>query len=120
VFFIRIAKRRSPFHPDRSHLHHMLIDMGLSHMRATGVLIGVNLFFIITACLLQGIMVEIQMLLLLGFAIGFSVLIYQFKKNYDSDMAKRLLADEYGESEKGPIGRKRWANPLPRKQKIRL
>lgn len=120
VFFIRLLKKKSPFHPDRSHLHHMLIDMGLSHMRATGVLIGVNLLFISTACLLQGIMVEIQMFLLLGLAIGLSVLIAQLKKNYDSDMADRLLSNEYEESETISIDRKRWVNSLPRKQKMRL
>ncbi len=34
----RIAQRRSPFSPDRGHLHHRLLDVGLSH-RGTVVLI---------------------------------------------------------------------------------
>lgn len=31
VFSIRIAKGRSPFSPDRNHIHHLLLDRGLSH-----------------------------------------------------------------------------------------
>jgi UDP-GlcNAc:undecaprenyl-phosphate GlcNAc-1-phosphate transferase len=36
----RLAQRRSPFSPDRGHLHHRLLDVGLSH-RGTVVLIYV-------------------------------------------------------------------------------
>jgi UDP-N-acetylmuramyl pentapeptide phosphotransferase/UDP-N-acetylglucosamine-1-phosphate transferase len=31
VFAIRIANGRSPFFPDRTHLHHILLDRGFSH-----------------------------------------------------------------------------------------
>jgi UDP-GlcNAc:undecaprenyl-phosphate GlcNAc-1-phosphate transferase len=27
----RLSQRRSPFSPDRSHIHHRLLDLGLSH-----------------------------------------------------------------------------------------
>lgn len=46
VFTLRILKGKSPLHPDRSHIHHLLLDAGLSHMQATSVLILVNLAFI--------------------------------------------------------------------------
>jgi UDP-N-acetylmuramyl pentapeptide phosphotransferase/UDP-N-acetylglucosamine-1-phosphate transferase len=35
VFSLRILKARSPFSPDRNHVHHILIDKGLSHNRVT-------------------------------------------------------------------------------------
>ncbi len=35
VFAIRIIKRKSPFKADRLHLHHLLIDNGLSHKAAS-------------------------------------------------------------------------------------
>ena len=38
VIVRRISARRSPFSPDRGHIHHRLLDMGLSH-RATVLLI---------------------------------------------------------------------------------
>ena len=46
VFVVRLFKGKSPFHPDRSHIHHLLLDAGLSHMQATMVLLLVNLAFI--------------------------------------------------------------------------
>lgn len=46
AFSIRIADGRSPFSPDRNHLHHMLLDCGLSHMKATGLLAIMQLGYI--------------------------------------------------------------------------
>jgi UDP-N-acetylmuramyl pentapeptide phosphotransferase/UDP-N-acetylglucosamine-1-phosphate transferase len=46
VFVLRIFKRKSPLSPDRGHIHHLLIDCGLTHMQATSILIFVNLAFI--------------------------------------------------------------------------
>lgn len=47
VFTVRLFKGTSPLHPDRSHIHHLLLDSGLSHTQATGVLVLVNLAFIL-------------------------------------------------------------------------
>lgn len=55
VFILRVMQGKSPFHPDRKHIHHVLIDLGLSHMQATGLLLMVNLLFIILAVQLQHI-----------------------------------------------------------------
>lgn len=38
VFFLRLIKRKSPFHADRNHLHHLLLDCKLSHIKATAIL----------------------------------------------------------------------------------
>lgn len=35
VFTIRLLDKRSPFSPDRNHIHHLIIDLGLSHKAAT-------------------------------------------------------------------------------------
>ncbi len=43
VFLVRIMGKRSPFSADRNHMHHILLDNGLSHARATGVLCGASL-----------------------------------------------------------------------------
>lgn len=47
VFIVRLFKGKSPMHPDRSHIHHLLLDAGLTHTQATAVLVGVNLAFIL-------------------------------------------------------------------------
>jgi UDP-N-acetylmuramyl pentapeptide phosphotransferase/UDP-N-acetylglucosamine-1-phosphate transferase len=54
VFTLRILSGQSPFYPDRRHIHHLLIDTGLSHMQATGILVLVNVLFIVMAIKLQG------------------------------------------------------------------
>jgi len=35
VFFIRISKAKNPFHGDRNHLHHLLLETGMTHIGAT-------------------------------------------------------------------------------------
>ena len=55
AFSIRISRGRSPFNPDRNHMHHMLLDCGLSHMHATFILLSIQLFFICLAYYLQSI-----------------------------------------------------------------
>jgi UDP-GlcNAc:undecaprenyl-phosphate/decaprenyl-phosphate GlcNAc-1-phosphate transferase len=46
VFGIRILHGRSPFSPDRNHIHHILLDRGLNHRTVTLILGGVNLALI--------------------------------------------------------------------------
>lgn len=47
VFVTRIIRGQSPLRPDRRHIHHLLIDFGFSHMRATATLVFVNIIFIV-------------------------------------------------------------------------
>jgi UDP-GlcNAc:undecaprenyl-phosphate/decaprenyl-phosphate GlcNAc-1-phosphate transferase len=49
VFSIRIFKRRSPFNPDRNHIHHLMLDKGLSHNEITMILAAVNMMFVTVA-----------------------------------------------------------------------
>jgi UDP-GlcNAc:undecaprenyl-phosphate GlcNAc-1-phosphate transferase len=53
VFGIRIANRRSPFSPDRNHIHHLLLDRGLSHSTITFLLVSVNLLIIAAVYMLR-------------------------------------------------------------------
>ncbi len=55
VFVIRILRGHSPLSPDRRHIHHMLIDSGLTHMQATFSLVIVNVLFILLAIKYQDI-----------------------------------------------------------------
>lgn len=43
MFTIRILNGKSPFVGDRNHMHHLLIDSGLSHIQSTFILLGYNL-----------------------------------------------------------------------------
>ena len=73
VFFIRILDKKSPFSSDRRHIHHLLLDSGLSHLQATLVLLLVNTFFIGAALSLAPL--GSSMLIVLLFAMGF-LLVY--------------------------------------------
>lgn len=53
VFTIRILQGRSPLSADRNHIHHLLLDMGFSHMGATGILVSFNFSVILLMYLLQ-------------------------------------------------------------------
>lgn len=55
VFITRLSKGKSPFYPDRTHIHHLLLDSGFTHMQATSILVFVNLLFIFLVFGLQGI-----------------------------------------------------------------
>ena len=72
VFGIRIGHRRSPFSPDRNHIHHILLDRGLSHRTITITLVGVNLIFIILVYSLRSI--DCTWLILGIFTIFFAVI----------------------------------------------
>lgn len=51
VFSIRIINGRSPFTPDRNHVHHLLLDRGFSHAAVTFTCVSVNIAFILLAWL---------------------------------------------------------------------
>ena len=38
VFIKRMLRGKSPMHPDRTHLHHILLRLGCNHAQATGIL----------------------------------------------------------------------------------
>ena len=46
VSLTRIKQHRSPFQPDRNHIHHLLLRTGLNHIQTTCVLLTVSLLFI--------------------------------------------------------------------------
>lgn len=87
VFGLRIIKRRSPFSPDRNHIHHFLLDFGLSHKMITLVCVTVNILFIALAYTLRNLGTSL-VLLALGFtAIVFVGIVYynKPKSNYDEE-----------------------------------
>jgi len=48
VIFLRIfILRRSPFAADRNHIHHALLDIGLSHVQASVLLMSLNVGFVV-------------------------------------------------------------------------
>lgn len=46
VFSMRLINRRSPFSPDRNHIHHFLLELGLSHRMISIICVSSTLLFI--------------------------------------------------------------------------
>lgn len=79
VFIIRMSQGRSPFQPDRNHIHHILIDLGLSHMQATSYLAIFNILMILLIFFLQGINGEVLLAIILLIPTIFSFYISRFR-----------------------------------------
>ena len=53
VFTIRIFGGDSPFTGDRRHIHHRLLELGFSHLRATLLIVSINIGFILMSFLFR-------------------------------------------------------------------
>ncbi len=71
VSLTRIRHHKSPFLPDKNHIHHLLLRTGLSHVQTTCVLLAVSLLFIGLAILGR----NWNMWLLLGVDFSLAVLL---------------------------------------------
>ena len=76
VFSIRIFNRRSPFSPDRNHIHHILLDRGMTHKAISFTLIVVNIFFVAVSYFLSFLSINILIPLLITLAFGGFALVY--------------------------------------------
>jgi UDP-N-acetylmuramyl pentapeptide phosphotransferase/UDP-N-acetylglucosamine-1-phosphate transferase len=82
VMSARIARGESPFSPDKTHLHHLFIELGYSHIGTTVSIIGINLFvvlcwFIAYSC---GLSVDIQLYVVVALGIFVTFIFYAFVK----------------------------------------
>jgi UDP-GlcNAc:undecaprenyl-phosphate GlcNAc-1-phosphate transferase len=87
----RIATGNSPFTPDRGHIHHRLLDLGLSHSQTVLVIYGL--------CILLGVLTFVisgsgQLYAFLGLAVVFGLVLFLVTRNETSDA---LEADTYDE-----------------------
>jgi UDP-N-acetylmuramyl pentapeptide phosphotransferase/UDP-N-acetylglucosamine-1-phosphate transferase len=90
VFSIRIFKGKSPFTPDRNHIHHLLLQRGLSHNAVSFVCVSINIIFIAFAYFARGLGPTYLLLTLLVISfIGFGLL-YYYKPRRTMVIAKKL------------------------------
>lgn len=75
VMTVRMLRGRSPFKPDKTHLHHLFIDMGFSHLGASKTILLMNLIVIVVWFLLwrcgASINVQTCAVVLMGFVVTF-------------------------------------------------
>ena len=83
VMSARIVRGKSPFSPDKTHLHHLFIELGYSHIGTTLSIIGINLsvvlcWFIVYQC---GLSVDIQLYIVLILGVFVTFIFYPFVKS---------------------------------------
>ena len=88
----RILNRRSPFVPDRNHIHHFLLDLGLNHKTITLTCVLTNICFIALAYLLRSAGTTIVMLTLVSTATILVSIVYynRPKKKFKLQLNTRL------------------------------
>jgi UDP-GlcNAc:undecaprenyl-phosphate GlcNAc-1-phosphate transferase len=90
----RLTQRRSPFKPDRSHIHHRLLDLGLSHRQTVLVIYGICLGLAVLSLLLSGVD---QLYAFVGVFLAFGLVLFLPTRG-DFDRPDELEAEEYDPS----------------------
>jgi Na+/melibiose symporter-like transporter len=90
VFSIRIINGRSPFTPDRNHVHHLLLDKGMNHAAVTFTCVAVNIGFILLAWFGKSIGPNYLMLVILALSFTGLGLLYFRKRRSTMVVAKTI------------------------------
>ena len=102
VMSSRMLHGHSPFKPDKTHLHHLYIDMGFSHLGAAFSILLLN-FLVVVITLITwklGASIDVQTYLVFAMGIGLTFVLYPF-------MRKQQLGGELDE-EGYPKGTLLW------------
>ena len=80
VFTLRALKRQSPFHADRTHLHHRLLHLGMTHLQAALFIHGYTAVMVMLGFSIPAMEPTMAFLLLLGCAFMLPVVIIAMEK----------------------------------------
>ena len=82
VMSFRIIRGNSPFHPDKTHLHHLFIDMGFSHIGTTCCILLLNILdvFVWYITYRLGANVDVQLYVVVAMALLSTFGIYGFMR----------------------------------------
>ena len=94
VVTIRALKRRSPFSPDRNHIHHFLLDLGFNHKMIVATCLLGNIAFITLAYFLRFTGTTVVILALSAAAISFVSLVYYSRPGLKIFPRKSVVSNE--------------------------
>ena len=100
VFGLRILDRRSPFSPDRIHVHHYLLDLGFSHRKITHYCSATAILFIALAFVLRNVNTTILLLILLSIAFALIGIIYNRRQKIKMDLKATFTKNDIKTSSK--------------------
>ena len=84
VFALRILKRKSPFSPDRTHVHHFLLELGFSHRKITMLCVSFNIALILMAYFLRSLGTTVVVSVLLFTSCAIILLVYYLRPKKDA------------------------------------
>jgi len=80
VMLVRVLSKKSPFTADRNHLHHILLDSGMSHLRTSFLLTAINWFNCIVIFLIEQNFNSIELTTIYIIISLFWYLFFEYKK----------------------------------------
>ena len=92
----RLVSGRSPFSPDRGHIHHRLLDLGLSHRQTVLLIYGICILLAVLTFLLSG---TGQLYAFLAIVVGFGIVLLVLTRRAPEE--ETLIARVYEEDADG-------------------
>lgn len=82
VMSMRMIRGASPFNPDKTHMHHLFIDLGFSHIGTTVSILSLNTLVVVAwwASYLLGASIEIQLYVVIALGISITFVFYRFTR----------------------------------------
>ena len=79
VMTMRILRRTSPFRPDKTHLHHLFIDLGFSHIGTTLSVLSLNLLVVLAWLIayLAGASIDVQFYVVIVSSVVVTAIFYK-------------------------------------------
>jgi len=74
VFTLRILRGKSPFSADRTHLHHVFLQLGFSHLQASSTIIAVNLILFCLTLFMRNMNPMVSAIILFSLALIVSLI----------------------------------------------
>lgn len=71
VMIFRVARGQSPFHPDKTHLHHLFIELGYTHLATSAIIVATNAMIIVVLAVawLLGASINLQVYIVILLAL---------------------------------------------------
>ena len=79
VMVMRILRKTSPFHPDKTHLHHLFIELGYSHFGTTVSELLLNILVVLAwyATYKMGASIDVQFYVVMGVGVALTAGFYK-------------------------------------------
>lgn len=99
VFTTRSMKGRSPFRADKTHLHHYLLDLGMSHSSAVSILFTANVLIILVSFFVQDYNMNLAVASLSFVAFGLFAILFILRRRMANNLSSGPQPGQIGKPE---------------------